>query len=382
MKVFVLEFISTVGGVQTVYKNILQGLSNNHTIFFLDPYSNNFSQIFTEIENIKVINMPIKSESSLGWNKGFAGRISILLKYAPEYLGYLKRLIKYVKKERFDTLYVSGKKELFFAYLIKLCTGTPYIYHSHGFAKAKDIGFIYKKTIANADKIICISEATKQVLRERNIDTKNAIVVYNGVDIEKIDAFSNSEDIVSECFKVVYAGVVQPTKGVHTLVEAVKKLSDEEGGISLDIFGEIPKAVPQNYIDELSEMASKSNGAIRMRGYSNNVVSEISKCDLLVLPSQNEGLGMVLLEAMCLKKPVIGSNVGGIPEIIISGENGFLFENKNSADLYEKIKILKNNRELARNMGISGRERVEKLFSLNSQIDSIDRVIKSVKDTN
>ena len=52
MKVFVLEFISTVGGVQTVYKNILPGLSNDNTILFLDPYGNDFSKNLSGFENI------------------------------------------------------------------------------------------------------------------------------------------------------------------------------------------------------------------------------------------------------------------------------------------------------------------------------------------
>lgn len=380
MKVFVLEFISTVGGVQTVYKNILPGLSRNHTLCFLDPYGNDFDNSLSGFENIKVLRLPIKSRSSLGWNRGFLGRISIIFQYGFEYMSYLKKLIKLIKSENADMLYVSGKKELFFAYLIKKFTKMPYIYHSHGFAQAADIGFMYRKTISHADKIICISDATRRVLLERKIDDKKITVVYNGVDVDKISAFSQPKNAENENFRVIFAGAVQPTKGVHTLAEAVLRLSREEGGISLDIFGEIPKAVPKEYIEKLSDIAASSGGAIRLCGYSDKVASEIAKRDLLVLPSQNEGLGMVLLEAMCLKKPVIGSNVGGIPEIIEDGKTGFLFENKNADDLYEKIKALKNDRKLAENMGICGRERVEKLYSLKVQVDHIDGVIKSMKD--
>lgn len=381
MKVFVLEFISTVGGVQIVYKNILPGLSDSNTVYFLDPYNNGFGENFSGFENIKVVELPIKSKSSLGWNKGIIGKISILFRYGCEYLRYFKKLKRLVKSENVDMLYVSGKKELFFAYLIKKFTKIPYIFHSHGFAKAADIGFIYRKTISHADKIICISDATRKVLLERKIDDKKITVVYNGVDIDKISVFSQPEKTEKENFEVIFAGAVQPTKGVHTLAEAVLRLCREEGGISLDIFGEIPKAVPQSYRENLADIVSKSGGAIRLCGYSDKILEEIAKHDLLVLPSQNEGLGMVILEAMCLEKPVIGSNVGGIPEIIGDGETGLLFENKNADDLYEKIKLLKNNRELAENMGVCGRERVEKLYSLKRQTELIDGVIKSMKAT-
>ena len=105
MKIFVLEFITSVGGVQTVYKNILPELSYNHIIYFLDPYESGFSDSLSEFENIKVLNMPIKSQSALGWNRGFTEKISILFKYGYEYLRYLIKLVSFIKHNRIDMLY-------------------------------------------------------------------------------------------------------------------------------------------------------------------------------------------------------------------------------------------------------------------------------------
>lgn len=376
MKVFVLEFVTSVGGVQTVYKNILPELSRNHTIYFLDPYQSTFSNSLSGIENIKVLSMPIKSRSALGWNRSFADKFAVLFKYGYEYFRYLIKLISLIKHNKIDMLYVSGKKELLFAYLLKIFTSTPYIYHSHGFANADDIGFIHKMTISYADKIICVSAATMHILEEKHISKDKISVVHNGVDIDKISAFLQPDTLCDDCFKVLFAGAIQPTKGVHTLIKAAARIAREEGGISLDIFGEVTN---NRYFEELSKIVSASDGAIRFNGYTKDIFSEISKCDLLVLPSENEGLGMVLLEAMCLKKPVVGSNVGGIPEIIDDGRTGLLFENKNIDDLYEKIVYLKNNRGVAKKMGLLGRTRAETLFSLRKQVDSIDNIINSIR---
>ena len=82
MRIFVLEFVTSVGGVQTVYKNILPELSRNHTIYFLDPYQSAFSDSLSGIENIKVLSMPIRSRSALGWNRGFADKFAVLFKYS------------------------------------------------------------------------------------------------------------------------------------------------------------------------------------------------------------------------------------------------------------------------------------------------------------
>ena len=379
MRIFVLEFVTSVGGVQTVYKNILPELSRNHTIYFLDPYQSAFSDSLSETRNIKVLSMPIRSRSALGWNRGFADKIAVLFKYGYEYFRYLIKLISLTKHNKIDVLYVSGKKELLFAYLLKIFTGKPYIYHSHGFAKASDIGFLHKITISGADKIVCISAATMHILEEKHINKDKMSVVYNGVDIDKISSFLQTDMSHGDGFSVLFAGAIQPTKGVHTLINAVNRIALEEGGISLDVFGEVTNEVHRSYFEELSKIASDSKGAISLNGYTKDILSEISKCDLLVLPSENEGLGMVLLEAMCLKKPVVGSNVGGIPEIIDDGKTGLLFENKNADDLYEKIKYLKNNRDIAEKMGLLGRARAEELFSLKKQIDSIDGIINSIR---
>ena len=78
-------------------------------------------------------------------------------------------------------------------------------------------------------------------------------------------------------------------------------------------------------------------------------------CSLFVLPSRTEAMGRVLLEAMACKKPIIASNVGGIPEIIKDGYNGLLFESENVDDLAEKIRLVLSNKKyptMLRNNGI------------------------------
>lgn len=377
MKIFVLDFVTSVGGVQTVYKNILPKLSGKHIIYFSDPYKSDFSDSFLGMENIKVLDIPIKSPTALGWEKSFINKFFVLLKYGYSYFRYLLRLIPIVKENKFDIIYISGKKELLFAYLLKIFTSVPYVYHCHGISETEEIGSIYRKMLSSADKIVCVSRATEHILEEKQVNKDKMTVIYNGIDIDKVSEFLRPDATYGNSFKVLFAGAIRQEKGVHLLANAVNRIASEEGGISLDVFGEVTNEMHRSFFEELSKTASASNGAIRLNGYTNDILSEISKCDLLVLPSENEGFGMVLIEAMCLKKPVIGSRVGGIPEIIDDGKTGLLFESKNADDLYEKIKYLKNNPTIATKMGLLGRERAEKLFSLKTQVDLIDGVIRS-----
>ena len=89
----------------------------------------------------------------------------------------------------------------------------------------------------------------------------------------------------------------------------------------------------------------------------------MKNCYCLVVPSLSEGLPRVILEAQALSKPVIASRVGGIPEIIKDGENGFLVNPGDADDLAEKLRILLSDKKLAIEMGKRGREIIQEKFS-------------------
>ena len=90
----------------------------------------------------------------------------------------------------------------------------------------------------------------------------------------------------------------------------------------------------------------------------------MKKCWCFVLPSLSEGLGLVLLEAASLSKPLIGSNTGGISEIIIDGENGFLFTPGSIQELTKTLEKIMSDKKLAVSMGETGKRIAENKFSL------------------
>ena len=101
----------------------------------------------------------------------------------------------------------------------------------------------------------------------------------------------------------------------------------------------------------------------------------MKKCWCLVLPSFSEGLGRVLMEAMALGKPVIGSKVGGIPDLIREGQSGFLFEPGNAKELAEKLKTLLSSEAMAAELGKKGREFIQNNFSNEKYISNYLKMI-------
>jgi glycosyltransferase involved in cell wall biosynthesis len=155
----------------------------------------------------------------------------------------------------------------------------------------------------------------------------------------------------------LYFGKISKEKGVETLIQAMEKT--KEGELLIAGQGE-EKDRLQNYVNQNRIDNVKFLGFVE-RPKLNEL---IRACRFVVLPSEwYENSPSVVYESFALGKPVIGSRIGGIPELIEDGENGLLFEPKNVEDLREKIGYLYCHPLLAQKMGISARKKVEEKYS-------------------
>lgn len=98
----------------------------------------------------------------------------------------------------------------------------------------------------------------------------------------------------------------------------------------------------------------------------------MNECDIFVLPSFDEGFGIVYLEAMSLKKPVIATVGEGISEIIQDGVNGFLVKPKNVESIIDKLKVLIQSKELRNEIGNRGYESIKNLTWQKNALETLD----------
>jgi glycosyltransferase involved in cell wall biosynthesis len=143
----------------------------------------------------------------------------------------------------------------------------------------------------------------------------------------------------SACVDVVYAGVLRPGKGVHVLLEAFARLAHPTA--RLHIVGE-----PQN-ADYAAQLAAQVEAlglvervAFVGRVSQRELAAFFASARVAVLPSFSEGLGRVIVEAMLTGTPVIGSRVGGIPELIRDGETGWLVPAEDAAALAAALQVV------------------------------------------
>lgn len=160
--------------------------------------------------------------------------------------------------------------------------------------------------------------------------------------------------------RLIYVGEINnKIKGVDLLIKAFNNVFHRLQNIELVIIGEGPDS---DYCRQLVnkfhlEKVITIKGAVEHR----RTLEEISRSDILILPSTSEGIPRVILEAFALGKPVIASNVGGIPEVVKNMENGFLVDPGNIDELSDSIITLVNDRELRNKMGIQAKEYIKKL---------------------
>jgi len=117
---------------------------------------------------------------------------------------------------------------------------------------------------------------------------------------------------------------------------------------------------------------------VHFTGWRDDVAEMLALADVFVLPSESEGFGRVLVEAMAMGRPVVATNVGGIPDIVLDGETGLLVEPANAAALADAVRALVDEPARAARLGAAGRVRAESTFSLGAHVDAVERVYEEV----
>ena len=201
-------------------------------------------------------------------------------------------------------------------------------------------------------------------------------IIHSGVDLDKYmrpvadsAAMRKSLDLPDGSFVVGTVGRLTPIKGHIHLLRAAADIVAERPDIFFVFVGE------GELRDDLQRYAAESGIAenVRFPGWRSDVERLLSVFDIFVFPSLNEGMGKAIVEALAMGKPVVASNVGGIPDLVVSGENGILVPPADGNALFEAITTLYANPERRKRMGERGRETATG-YSVERMIHKIDRL--------
>lgn len=285
-------------------------------------------------------------------------------------------LISILRRDKIDILCTHGYKANIIGRIASWIIKIPEIIFSRGWtAENKKIRLfecLDRWFIRCADHIVSVSEGQKEKLLKLQMIPEKISVVHNGIDPDNIKIESKSFiraelGIDGNSYLVVSAGRLSPEKNFGGLIEAAKIVTERNKNITFIVYGEgfLRKELEQKILD----IGLKNR--FLLLGFREDFLSVLKDIDIFVLPSFTEGLPNVLLEAYALRKPVVATNVGGNPEIVLDGETGFLVSAQDTEGLAEYILRLAEDPDLRKEMGKKGYKYIKESFNFDIQTQKI-----------
>lgn len=258
---------------------------------------------------------------------------------------YLLDLLDIIKKKNIKIIHSHNNGSKFWSILCKLLNPrvkTVYTVHDTNIISTmnKLELFIQKLFI---DMNIAISQSVEDECKQFGVD--NVIKIYNGINTTKFKQEKQTKNI--NPFKIInIARITHRKKGQDVLIRALKICKDKGMEFACDFVGGVYEYDKESftYLTNLVKELELED-SINFLGNRKDIPDLLSQSDLFILPSRYEGLGLVVLEAMASKTPVVVSNIDGPAELVQNKQNGLLFESENHIDLADKIYYLCNNRE-------------------------------------
>lgn len=234
--------------------------------------------------------------------------------------------------------------------------------------------WIYDKLLfaATTDAVIMVSNRIRQrVVDGGLVPARKAVAIQNGIDAGPFLAAEHQRDRLRAEFDcspedilIVTVGRLVWFKGLDVLLDAIPSIAACCDRARFVLIGEGPL---RTQLMKKAELLSVSD-RIRFAGERHDIPAVLAAADIFVLPSISEGLPISILEAMAAGKPVIASDVGGIPELVSDGETGVLFPVRDAGALARAINRVAADRQLRQRMAERGRQRVLTKFSSSAMV--------------
>jgi len=284
-----------------------------------------------------------------------------------------------IKKEKIDIVHTHNTHPFQLGILASLGLNVIKIHTDHNsFAnnESKYLLLLNRLFYTFVDKVICVTESVKRDWIEKvGVNPKKIVTVNNGSDLSQFDIKVNVAKEMKQLGlnkKDKVIGIVarlSKEKDIFTLLMAFKFVNEKVKYSKLLIVGDGPL---RNQLEEFAKYNWVKN--VKFLGMRTDVHKLMKIFDVYVLSSLSEGNSQTIREAMAASKPVVATNVGGNPELVVEGVTGFLVPERNPEKMAEAITNLLENRKLRENMGKDGRKRVEKHFTIEKQVENYEKL--------
>ncbi|MGR3301541.1 MAG: glycosyltransferase [Candidatus Scalindua sp.] len=292
----------------------------------------------------------------------------------------IHKLYKLLKNRKFDLIHTHAYSAGTIGRISAFLAGVPVIIsHNHSVYDYynKYYHFVEWLLCLITDKIICVSDIVKKFTNEtQRINANKLITIHNGIDsvcsvtgkeasdIRKKLGIPHNHTVISTIAHM------EEHKGIKYLLESASLLLQSRNDISFLLVGE--GALKEELKILCADLKIEKN--VIFAGERSDISEILSLTDIFVLPSLREGLGLAILETMACGKPVIATNVGGIPEIVKDGVSGILVSPRDPEALHTAMKELLDDKEMQKKMGANGEKVCNEKFNSKVMVGQIENL--------
>ncbi len=369
-RIRVLEMIdeASLGGGQMHVLLLAKHLNKNEFDVTIATEPSGF--LVEKAKEIAISTLPITISNSLRW----------------ETLLAVRRLLH---QNNFDILHTHGGTAGFWGRVAGVLNGSPRVrihtYHGlHYLSEAHSAPNTFhladRFALPFTTKVVCVCQSDLRKGLAANVVTEGkGVVIYNGIETDRFGSNGKRHELRSalgakeDDIVVGNIGRLHNQKGQSVLLDAFRIVVEHHPDAHLWLIGE------GELRDELEKLARELDieGQVSLLGARTDIPELLSAMDIFVLSSLWEGQPIVLLEAMVSGKPVVATNVDGIPEIIENGKSGLLVEPANVDVLASAIERLIVNSELRKQIAINGKNRITEEFTAQRMAERVAELYRS-----
>jgi glycosyltransferase involved in cell wall biosynthesis len=298
----------------------------------------------------------------------------------PHFRRVLRDLDGHLRQVGADILCCHGYKANLLGRLAARRRDIPAVAVSRGWTganlKLRVYEFLDRIGLRRMDRVVCVSEGQAALVRRAGVPARRVVVIRNAVRRDRFDRINlRYGDRLQAFFPeprgriVGAAGRLSPEKGFDNLIRAAATVTQVEPSAGFVLFGDGP--LRGQLAGQIA--AAGLDGKFILAGFHQDLDGFLPFLDLMVLPSFREGLPNVVLEAFAAGVPVVATAVGGTPEVVEDGVNGYLVRPGDLGALAARILDVLRTEDGGKSMGMRGRKRVRDQFSFEAQGEQYQR---------
>lgn len=296
-----------------------------------------------------------------------------------------------IKHNKVDIVHCNQNVCIFYAAIASRLTGVKCIWHVRN--RVSNFGIIGSLLYRLTHKIICVSDYIKVPFLKMFPDAVLKVeTAYDGITQieetpeEMLVKFRKEFGILTSNKVVGTVGRITRWKAQDYFLEAVSILVKKYPDLKIMVVGDCVEGTDKEYKEsgkfkeELKEIVLKFglSSNVIFTGFRKDACHIIKLFDVFVLPSIEEPFGMVLLEAMVQGVPIVATNAGGVPEIILDGKEGVLVPPRQPQKMADAIEKIMTNKEAAKNLARNGLIRVRDNFSIKTSVRNIESIYEEL----